>query len=259
MRIAFALVALPLAVQAQAPVQPAPSTPPPVPIDAALAGRGERVYGRFCVSCHGERGDSRGPSAQWLDPKPRDFTRGIFKWRSTPSGSLPTDDDLMRTLRRGLYHTNMPAWEVIGDRNLRAVVEYLKTFSPVWKQQGPAAPIVVPPEPPNDIASRQRGGELYQSLGCFNCHGPQGRGDGPSAAELKDDWGNKIVPYDFTTGGQLKCGDRPEDLYRVFITGLTGTPMPSFVDTMSPQDAWNLVHYLRSLQGQPVAADVRAR
>jgi mono/diheme cytochrome c family protein len=92
-----------------------------------------------------------------------------------------------------------------------------------------------------------RGAELYQSLGCFNCHGAKGRGDGPSAAELKDDWGNKIVPYDFSSGGRLKCGDQPADLYRVFMTGLSGTPMPSFADSLSPQDAWNLVHYLRSL------------
>jgi cytochrome c oxidase cbb3-type subunit I/II len=259
MRRALALLLLPVVALAQTPTEPGPAAPPPVPIDARLTGRGERVYGRFCVSCHGERGDGHGPSAPWLDPRPRDFTRGIFKWRSTPSGSLPTDADLMRTVRSGLYHTNMPSWEVLGDRNLRAAVEYLKTFSPVWKQQGPAAPITIPPEPADDAASRKRGGELYQTLGCFNCHGPQGRGDGPAVADLKDDWGYKITPYDFTSGGHLKCGDRPADLYKVFMTGLTGTPMPSFADTMSPEDAWNLVHFLRSLGSRSVAMEKPAR
>jgi mono/diheme cytochrome c family protein len=250
MRIATAIVALlPITAWAQEtpPVSATSAATPPVPIDAGLSSRGEQVYARFCVSCHGERGDGAGYSAPWLDPKPRDFTRGVFKWRSTPTGSLPTDDDLLRTLRRGLYHTNMPPWEVLGDWNLRAVAEYLKTFSPLWKEQGPARPIVIPPESADDQAGRKRGAELYQSLGCFNCHGAKGRGDGPSAAELKDDWGNKIVPYDFSSGARLKCGDEPSDLYRVFMTGLSGTPMPSFADSLSPQDAWNLVHYLRSL------------
>jgi mono/diheme cytochrome c family protein len=261
MMILCVLAALPALAQSEAsPPQaaaPAPAkdqTTPARPIDAGLAGRGERVYGRFCVSCHGEHGDGKGVSAPWLDPRPRDFTRGVFKWRSTPSGTLPTDEDLVRTVKRGLHHTNMPAWETIGDGNIRATVEYLKTFSALWKEQGPGKPIVVPAAPPDSDASRKRGAELYQSLGCFNCHGPRGRGDGPSAAELKDDWGYKSVPYDFTTGTGLKCGDRPEDVYRVFMTGLNGSPMPSFADSLTPEDAWSLVHYLRSLSGGPQAA-----
>jgi mono/diheme cytochrome c family protein len=216
-------------------------------IDDSLASRGSGVYERFCVSCHGERGDGKGYAGLWLDPKPRDFTRAVFKWRSTPTGTLPTTDDLLRTLRRGLHYTNMPSWEVIGDRNLRAVAEYVKTFSAAWRERGPGTPIQIPPETPDTDASRKRGAELYQSLGCFNCHGNQGRGDGPAAPELKDDWGNKTVPYDFTSGSHLKCGDRPEDLYRVFMTGLNGSPMPSFADSLTPADAWNLVHFLRTL------------
>src|SRR5438132_14090979 len=74
----------------------AQATTPPRPPDAARAGRGKAVYERYCISCHGEHGDGRGYSAQWLDPRPRDFTRAIFKCRSTPSGTLPVDDDLVR-------------------------------------------------------------------------------------------------------------------------------------------------------------------
>ena len=229
--------------------QPLPAQNNP-PADAAQIGRGHGVYDRFCVSCHGERGDGRGISAEWLNPKPRDFTRGVFKFRSTASGTLPATEDLLNTLRRGVYHTNMPSWGVLGDRNLLAVVEYLKTFSPRWKAEQPGAPVQIPPMPPDSEASRARGKELYTSLGCFNCHGTSGRGDGPAAVDLKDDWGEKIVPFDFTKGAHLKNGDSPEDMYRTLITGLNGTPMPAYADSLSPQDGWALVNFLKTLRNQ---------
>jgi cytochrome c oxidase cbb3-type subunit I/II len=223
---------------------------PPTPLDPARVRRGAEVFDRFCVSCHGKHGDGRGYSAQWLDPAPRDFTGGIFKWRSTPSGSLPTDEDLVRTVSRGLRHTNMPSWAPLGDRAVRDVVEYVKTFSPRWQTETPREAIKIPPEPPDDEQSRKKGGELYVQMGCFNCHGAKGKGDGPAMPTLLDDWGHKIVPYDFTGGVGLKCGDRPEDIYRVFMTGLTGSPMPSYDEQLKPQDAWNLVHYLQTLRAQ---------
>ncbi|HET7786954.1 MAG TPA: c-type cytochrome [Myxococcales bacterium] len=222
----------------------------PRPPDPQRAARGAQVFDRFCVSCHGKHGDGRGYSAQWLDPAPRDFTGGIFKWRSTPSGTLPTDDDLVRTVSRGLRHTNMPSWAPLGERTVRDVVEYVKTFSPRWLTEPPGKPIVIPPAPPDGEQSRKRGAELYTQMGCFNCHGAKGKGDGPAMPTLLDDWGHKIVPFDFTGGVGLKCGDRPEDVYRVFMTGLTGSPMPSYAEQLSPDDAWHLVHYLQTLRMQ---------
>src|SRR6266446_4755179 len=133
--------------------------------------RGKIVYNRYCLSCHGVLGNGEGEFAEWISPKPRDYRQGTFKWRSTPSGSLPTDADLEKTLKRGR--------------------------------------------------------SLYVKYKCAQCHGDQGQGDGPSAHELKDDWGNPIVPYNLTEG-HIKCGDTAADIYRVFITGLDGTPMPSF-------------------------------
>lgn len=225
---------------------PAEAHAPP-PLDEARVHRGAAVYERYCLSCHGPDGDGRGYSAPWIDPMPRDFTKGAFKWRSTPSGSLPTDDDLLRTVTQGLFHTNMPSWGVLGERDLRAVLEYIKTFSPRWKEEAPGPSLVIPPEPADDAESRQKGAEVWAQMGCANCHGPGGKGDGPSAPTLVDDWGNKIVPHDFTRGQTLKCGKRPQDLYRVFMTGLNGTPMPSFGGSMSPQEAWALVHFVRTL------------
>ena len=237
-----------------APAEPAAPVPvgkvhaPPVPLIADRVERGRHVYQRFCISCHGEDGDGRGYSAQWLNPLPRDFTRGIFKCVSTPSGSLPLDEDLLRTLRAGFAHTNMPGWAALGDRNLRDVIEYLKTFSPRWKEEGPGVPIQIAAEPPDGVESRKKGQAVWTTQGCFNCHGAGGKGDGPSVPSLTDDWGNHIVPFDFTSSPHRKCGDTDRDLYRTFMTGVTGTPMPSFSDTLSPDDAWHLVHFLKTLR-----------
>lgn len=252
MRVLLAVAALALvALAALAQEQPAVAQArPPTAPDPERALRGKAVFDRFCISCHGAHGDGRGYSAQWLDPAPRDFTGGIFKWRSTPSGTLPTEGDMVRTVSRGLSQTNMPSWAPLGERAVRDVVEYLKTFSPRWQRESPGGPIKILPEPPDGEASRHRGGELYTQMGCFNCHGEKGKGDGPAMPTLLDDWGHKIVPYDFTGGTSLKCGDKPEDIYRVFMTGLTGSPMPSYDGQLSPDDAWHLVHFLQTLRSQ---------
>ena len=219
----------------------------PRAIDVAKAERGGDVYARYCISCHGGDGDGRGYSAHWLDPAPRDFTGAVFKWRSTPSGALPTDEDMLRTLRGGLFHTNMPPWAVLGERDLRDVVEYLKTFSPRWRNEAVPAAVVIPVETANSPASRGAGAELYKSMGCANCHGETGKGDGPAAAELKDDWGHKTTPFNLRGSEFLKCGGEAADIFRVLMTGLNGTPMPSFAEQLKPEEAWDLVHYLRSL------------
>jgi mono/diheme cytochrome c family protein len=220
----------------------------PVPIDQELAKKGEAVYTRFCVSCHGQLGDGRGYSAQWLDPRPRDFTSGIFKCRSTPSGTLPTNDDLMRTLKVGFFHTYMPPWAILGDPALRAVAEYLKTFSPKWKEEAPGTPIVIPAEPPDDAASKKRGALVWKNNQCEKCHGPRGKGDGAAVPTLRDDWGFPDAPFNFAASPNRKCGNTNADLYRTFMTGVSGSPMPSFGDSISSQEAWDLVHYLLTLR-----------
>ena len=235
---------------ASAPAASAPAERPPVAIDMALAKRGEPLYKRFCVSCHGPLGDGRGYSAEWLDPRPRDFTSGIFKCRSTPSGTLPTNEDLLRTIEVGVFHTYLPPWEVLGEANLRSAIEYIKTFSPRWKEEAPGIPIAIPPEPADDAASRERGKLVWANNQCEKCHGPQGKGNGASVPTLLDDWGFHIVPFDFTSSPNRKCGNTPMDLYRTFMTGVNGTPMPSFADSISSQDAWDLVHYLQTLRQQ---------
>jgi len=222
----------------------------------ALTGKsseGKPLYRRFCIGCHGPSGDGAGENAMWFDPtmgfeKPRDFTLGVFKCRSTPTGTLPTDDDLFDAMTRGFVTTNMPQWQPLIGQDRANLVAFIKTFSARWQTDKAGTPIAIPTETPATIESILHGRELFQKMECWKCHGPEGRGDGPSAATLTDSKGNPIRPYDFTTGLRFKCGVSNHDLYRIFMTGLDGTPMPSFADNIKPEEGWDLVHFLRTLQ-----------
>jgi mono/diheme cytochrome c family protein len=210
---------------------------------------GKQLYRRYCVGCHGPQGDANGENAPWIDPKPRDFTAATFKCRSTPTGTLPTDEDLEHAIQRGFVTTNMPSWNPLTPQQRADLVAYIKAFAPRWKAEKPGTPINIPPETRVTIDSILHGRELFQKMECWKCHGPAGHGDGPSAATLTDSKDNPIRPYNFSTGSRFKCGETNRDLYRIFMTGLDGTPMPSFADVIQPNDAWDLVHFLRTLQG----------
>jgi mono/diheme cytochrome c family protein len=108
-----------------------------------------------------------------------------------------------------------------------------------------------------NLESIQHGKELFTKLECFKCHGTQGRGDGPAAATLTDSNSQPIHPYNFETGSRFKCGTTNSDLYKIFMTGLDGTPMPSFDDQLKANEAWDLVHYLRTLQVKHESPELR--
>jgi len=233
---------------------------PPMPVKPMeshignITGHSEAAksdYRRYCAGCHGDLGDGNGENAVWLDPKPRNFTLATFKCRSTVTGTLPTDEDLFNTIARGLTNSNMPIWNTFTKQQRADLVAYIKTFSPRWEKEKAGEPIKIPAEPPVTIESISHGKALFTKLECWKCHGPQGKGDGPSAATLTDSQDQPIRPYNFAGGGddsRFKCGSTNADIYKIFITGVDGTPMPSFADVIQPNDAWDLVHFLRTLQ-----------
>ncbi len=207
---------------------------------------GERVYRENCTACHGEKGDGKGPQADRLKTKPRDFTGGIYKFRSTPSGSLPLDSDLARTITRGVRGTAMLAQLQLSKEETEPVVQYLKSFSSRFQNEKALPAIVIPPKPPVTSSLISSGKSEYQEAGCAQCHGVAGKGDGPSAKDLKDDWGSPITPADLTLK-LFKSGPDPQDLYRMISTGLNGTPMPSYASALSDNERWALVSYILSI------------
>jgi mono/diheme cytochrome c family protein len=222
----------------------------PVEIHAAL--QGHFVYMKNCVFCHGKRGDGKGEMGLTVQPRPRDFGSGVFKYHSTPSGSLPTNDDLARTIREGIPDTAMPAFTALPQRDVQAVIEYVKTFSPRWRRpENYAAPLSIPMRPEwfGDAAEFTRhvekGRRLY-TTSCTACHGTKGDGLG-SITNLVDTWGNPTPAPDLRVP-HLRAGQRTEDLYRVLVTGIDGTPMPSFAEGVTELERWELVAFLEQLR-----------
>jgi DMSO reductase family type II enzyme heme b subunit len=228
---------------------------------------GKQVYQKSCAGCHGDNGAGDGVAAKHMIPPPRDFTGAIYQIRSTASGELPTDADLMRAIDEGLPGTAMPGWQTrLSDRERRDVLAYIKTFStffadttlhPTSLQFGGA-----PSGGTGDDALRV-GRQFYDSIGCAKCHGDLGRGDGSSAPTLKDDAGHPIFAANLHENWLFNGGGTPEDIYHRLRTGLDGTPMPSFSDLLEQKfltetELWRVAQYVRSLSPDeaPVVRDV---
>ena len=213
---------------------------------------GKFIYEQRCVQCHGLTGRGDGQAAAQLNPRPRDFTSGKFKFRTTESGQLPTDADLARTVRVGLPGTSMPAWDpFLSASDIVAVVAYVKTLSSRFSTE-PPLPIRMPPSSPATPASIAAGKIVYETLKCAACHGIDGEGTGAIAQDLKDDWGRPIAATRLTEPWTFRGGATASDVFLRFRTGLNGTPMPSFHDAASDKDLWTLATYVVSRGRKPV-------
>jgi len=212
--------------------------------------QGKRVYTMHCAGCHGAEGDGNGPAARFLDPKPRNFVKAVYKFRSTPTGDLPTDADLMRTVTEGVHSTSMPSWRLLSDSDRKAVIEYIKGFSERFDDPDElriALPMPGAPEWIGEDDSVEEGAKLYSLMQCASCHGVDGSGEGAVVTDLEDSDGNPIRPLNFSVRTP-KGGRAPEDYYRAFTTGLDGSPMPGYESSLSPEQRWHLVSYVMALR-----------
>jgi mono/diheme cytochrome c family protein len=225
----------------ETPVAPRPSTD-----HAALVARGKTVYEANCIQCHGASGKGDGYGAPFLVPTPRDFTSGQFKFRTTASGQLPTDDDLFRTISRGANGTGMPPWQyLLPDDDRWALVEYVKSFDPKFADAH-VTPMTLPAAA-GQKPSVERGREVFAKMQCSKCHGEDGRGVGPSAPSLRDAKGHYVNTRDLTQPGSFRTGWTDREIMRTFETGMNGVPMPSYSEAMSTQDKHDLIAYVMSL------------
>lgn len=243
------------------PVDAQQITPPPL--------TGKAIYDRHCAACHGANGDGNGPASVWLHPKPRDFSAGQFKIKSTPGQSLPTDEDLFGSVTRGLPGSSMPSFSYLTEQERREVVLYVKQLTATVNSAGKyvnrfdeavnngtlVKPVVVPPEPAIGVQELTLGREIYTKMFCALCHGETGAGDGTQVPTLKDSTGLPVRPRDFNTG-LFRGGHTGRDLYLRINNGLPGTPMiPYGDDQMKPEERWALVHYVQSLRRTDVAVN----
>ena len=220
------------------------------PLTAADAAAGKPLYLRECSGCHGERGDGSGPAADFVDPRPRDFTKRVFKLRTTPSGQPPATDDILRTIERGIPGTAMPSFGFLPATERRQIAAYVLRLADLLDEPEPNAIPDVGSAPNTTPEAVAHGKQLYADAGCASCHGDSGKGDGPSAAELKDTDGRPMKARDFTAG-VFRGGGEPRDLYYRIATGMDGTPMPAYGDVIEKADMWAVVAYVHSLAVPP--------
>jgi len=252
---------------------------------------GQTVYQKRCVQCHGVSGDGNGPVAKYLYPKPRDYRKGMFKFTSTPFGSRPQRDDLIRTLKRGIRGTSMPAFNLLPDEEIEAVVDYVLVLSQrgelerqvaamaefdeevdpemiegdivpfvksLWEQSQSEKIDPFTPQPIFTGAHVAAGKEAFLSRGCAKCHGDDGRGmtEDNLKGSLRDEWGNPTRAADLTSG-MLRGGQQPLDIYRRIYGGINGTPMPGFATSLKsePETIWNLVAYVMHISNRRRAGE----
>lgn len=222
--------------------------------EAMAVMRGEMIFQMSCFLCHGRKGGGDGPASRFIGPyshpRPNNFTSGIFKFRSTESGDLPMLTDLMRTIREGIPGY-MPSFRNLGEAGIKAVALYItKTFiqeelptTTTIKYAKHVGPYTY------SAKSAWRGGLLYKIMKCNECHGDDGKG---RRMDLRDERKIMIHPIDLTRQETFGNGTRHEDIYRTIMTGLDGTPMPGYNDSFEGEEgsAWDLVHYILSLQGR---------
>jgi mono/diheme cytochrome c family protein len=230
---------------------------PSLPPTPELLAYGKWMFQGLCVRCHGISGDGDGADwkltdhdpVHWLPHKPRNFTDPVFKLRSTRSGSMPIDADLFESISRGLVaDKDMPSFKFLPERDRWALIAYLKSLSQRWTEEPPGKPIEIGEPPVPDTQTLLAGKAVYSRMKCATCHGEGGKGDGPSAYNLKDDDGLKIFPRDFTNPAEFVGPSDPRGVYRTFTSGLDGTPMPSFAASLNETERWQLVWYVLSLR-----------
>jgi mono/diheme cytochrome c family protein len=233
-----------LCVSAQPSVGSAAATP--------AASDGKTIYEAHCANCHGVAGKGDGPASSLLTVRPRDFTLGRYKLRSTESGSVPTDDDLVRTIKTGMHGSAMPEWSVfLNDTQVQAVATYVKSFSRRFGSEKPQAITLADP-PASSPDSIARGRAVYEKLKCASCHGDDGTGRGAVTSDLKDDFNRPIAASKLTEPWTFRGGANARDILLRFRTGMSGSPMPSFKDAATDVEMGHLANYVVSLARKPV-------
>ncbi|MCA8979433.1 MAG: c-type cytochrome [Planctomycetes bacterium] len=232
---------------------------------------GRVLYERHCAVCHGVEGRGDGKAAYLLQPAPRDFGSGRFRLVSTKNG-VPTQADLIATIRRGMPGSAMPPWEWLAEEDLWNVALFVRHLAVegqvadllrwaqeeddelseaeareiVTKRMVPGETIDVGPAGSSDPVTLEHGRRQYLKM-CASCHGENGTGNSPVnlSGELKNEDGTPNTARDFTAG-IFKGGTTHADIVRRIAGGLPGSPMPS-TSFENPADLAALSAFVRSL------------
>jgi cytochrome c oxidase cbb3-type subunit 2 len=238
----------------------------PVPekpnLDEAMAVRGKEIFTKACAACHGPEAKGDGPAPKRLDfpSLPADLTQPDqwIKIRTTSMESVPSDEDLFRTITRGVPGTAMWSFRNLPENDRWALIAYLKTLSPAYAK--PFETVTLSPKLPRSPELLAQGKEIYQNV-CANCHGLEGTGP---AVPVRDSRTGKVYPgvmWSRKGGTEMLTGSSEDDIARTLMTGLDSrSPMRSFKlyfyvsakPSKSDQEEgdrklWGTVYYVRDL------------
>lgn len=229
------------------------------------------LYAQHCAACHGTKGDATGLAAKFVFPKPRDFRSGKFRLVSTSNG-IPTPDDIVAVVRRGMPGSSMPPWVHLGDEAIKMLTEHVLTLRRdgareilkaaaaesddemseeelqgiVTRLTTPGEVVAVPDLGKPTSQAVAHGKELYATKGCLQCHGATGKGDGQQ--QMVDAEGLPTRPRDFTRG-IFKGSPDAVSVWRRIASGMPGTPMPSS-QSLTPGEIGDLTHFVLSLSNE---------
>ncbi|OGQ48201.1 MAG: hypothetical protein A2W63_03890 [Deltaproteobacteria bacterium RIFCSPLOWO2_02_44_9] len=219
---------------------------------------GKTIYDKKCWWCHGAEGAGDGPAAQFLNPPPRDFTAGWYKFKTTPFDEItPADEDIFRMISGGMNHvslwkgmsgTSMPDWgDVLKDQDIWDIIAYIKSLSGLEKPEKP--PISYSSQIKSSSESIEKGKQIFKDM-CSECHGEEGKGD--ATKKLKDDLGFRTWPRNLTKPWTFRVNNDPKNIYTRVSVGIPGTQMPSFADpaskkTLSEEERWHVANYVVSI------------
>ncbi|MFQ5444206.1 MAG: c-type cytochrome, partial [Nitrospinales bacterium] len=222
------------------------------PSTGSSVEKGKTIYNKKCAICHGETGKGDGLAAPFTSPRPRKLYKGNLKFRSTPFGKIPTDQDIFNIITKGMPGTTMPSWKHLSEESRWSLVSYLKVLAKKkydrFARKGKKLVVIEVPEPPEfSLESIEAGKELFLK-NCSGCHGMKGRGDGESTHRIVNVASDAIWPRNLSKPWNFRRGSTRKDLYLTIRTGLTGTAMPRFSErTLKDEEVWSIVHYVQTL------------
>jgi DMSO reductase family type II enzyme heme b subunit len=213
--------------------------------------RGEAIYAKRCLQCHGEDGDGLGSAAERLNPPPRDFTLGLYKFKTSAfDDDLPNDEDLLRMIRNGMPGTAMPGWaDILSEQDMADALAYIKLFAELEGE--PEIQVDFGEQIATSPESIAKGAELFHANDrCSECHGAEGKGD--AIKKLKDDNGDRTWPRNLTKPWTFRASNDPRDIFTRISVGIPVTQMPSFADpkskkVLSIEERWHVANYVASL------------
>lgn len=239
---------------------------------------GREAYQAYCIGCHGEEGNGKGPASKFFVIKPRDFTSGVYKFASVSAGEVPQDADIYNSIDKGLPRSSMPSWRFLSANTKYALIAYLKTFSPETFSEPPGARLSIPQnpfagDPDAELEAVEQGKAVYHGFtACYSCHpgyaspyeintfreeiGQPARKFNINLYEEKYSetvWGDTIIAPDFLKR-KLKNGNDLQTLLMTIQAGIGGTAMPSWAGIIPDEDLWAMAYFVRSLniqQGTP--------